>query len=229
MRYRLLETVRQYGLERLAEAGEEEARAHPPPRSFPRPRRRSGVRSSRPAASASGSTSSTPRRPTWRPRSTTRCGANHRSPCASAWRSVGGGVRAVAPQKPSWRTRARWTPAGTASRRCAHAPPRAAPTSPSGWATSRRRRRTRPRRWRSRRRSGTRGRLRWRARDIGSAMAFTDPSAARGELARAADLARAAGDDRALLLSKQAMVLDLPVPKRTRPGQPRQRGGGRAG
>src|SRR5262249_62115810 len=44
-------------------------------------------------------------------------------------------------------------------------------------------------------------------RDLGSAMGFTDPSAARGELARAAELALAAGDDRALVLSKQAMVL----------------------
>ena len=44
-------------------------------------------------------------------------------------------------------------------------------------------------------------------RDLGSAMSFTDPSAARGELARAAELALAAGDDRALVLSKQATVL----------------------
>src|SRR5262245_8847457 len=44
-------------------------------------------------------------------------------------------------------------------------------------------------------------------RDLGSAMGFTNPSAARGELSRAAELARAAGDDRALVLSKQATVL----------------------
>ena len=44
-------------------------------------------------------------------------------------------------------------------------------------------------------------------RDLGNAIAFTDPPAARAELARAADLARAAGDDRALVLAKQTTVL----------------------
>ena len=63
---------------------------------------------------------STPRRPTWRRRSTTRCAATRRWRCASARRSIGGGARAVASPRPSWRIRARWTPAATASPRCAH-------------------------------------------------------------------------------------------------------------
>ena len=44
-------------------------------------------------------------------------------------------------------------------------------------------------------------------RDLGNAMAFTDPQAARAELGRAADLARAAGDDRTFVLAKQSTVL----------------------
>ena len=114
VRYRLLETVRQYGLERLAEAGEDETAARPPPRPLPRPRR------ARPA-------------PTWRPGRQLEWlelldpeAANlaaaieyalrqraRRSRCASARRSIAGGARAVASPRPSWRIRARWRPAGT--------------------------------------------------------------------------------------------------------------------
>jgi predicted ATPase/DNA-binding CsgD family transcriptional regulator len=44
-------------------------------------------------------------------------------------------------------------------------------------------------------------------RDLGNAMAFTDPQAARAELGRAVELARAVGDDRTLVLAKQSTVL----------------------
>ncbi len=44
-------------------------------------------------------------------------------------------------------------------------------------------------------------------RDLGNALAFTNPPAARAELVRAVELARAAGDDRALVLAKQSAVL----------------------
>ena len=66
-------------------------------------------------------------------------------------------------------------------------------------------------------------------RDLGNAMAFTDPQAARAELGRAADLARAAGDDRTLVSGQAVNGPHLPVPGRTRAGHPRQRGGRRAG
>ena len=65
---------------------------------------------------------------------------------------------------------------GRASPRCAHARSKVAPTSPSGWASSKRRRRTRPRRWRSRRRSATRGPRRGRAAISGSAMRSRTPA-----------------------------------------------------
>ena len=56
-----------------------------------------------------------------RRRSSARCAASRRSRFASARRSIAGGAPAVASPRRSWRIRARSTPAGTASPRCAHA------------------------------------------------------------------------------------------------------------
>ena len=163
VRYRLLETVRQYGLERLAEAGEAEtvrarhrdhylALAEQAAPTWRRGASGEWLELARPRGGQPGGGD--------RPRAAERPAARR---CASARRYRWWCARAVASPRPSWRTRARWTPAGTASPRCAHAPSKPAPTSRSGWASSKRRRRTRPRRWRLRRRSATKGRQRGRA------------------------------------------------------------------
>jgi predicted ATPase/DNA-binding CsgD family transcriptional regulator len=54
---------------------------------------------------------------------------------------------------------------------------------------------------------GDRGTAARARRNLGNAMAFADPRAARGELARAAELARDAGDDWALVAAEQATAL----------------------
>ena len=65
-------------------------------------------------------------------------------------------------------------------------------------------------------------------RNLGNAMAFADPRAARGELARAAELAREAGDDWALVAARAGDGPRPPVPGRTRAGCSRRRGSGGA-
>ena len=158
-RYRLLETVRQSALERLAVAGEEEA-----------------LRSRHLDAFLALAEEAGPQLETGAQREWLELldpeAANLAAAIDYALRTEPPlglrfcpalRARAVASRRLSWRTRARWTPARTASRRCARAPAKAAPTSPSGRATTKRRRRTRPRRWRSRRRLATAERRRGRA------------------------------------------------------------------
>ena len=120
-RYRLLETVRQYGLERLAEAGEEDA---------VRGRHRDFFLA---LAEEAAPQLETGRQREWLevldPEAANLAAAiDHalreraaHSRCASARRSIGGGAPAAASPRPSWRIRARWRPAGTASPRCARA------------------------------------------------------------------------------------------------------------
>ena len=163
VRYRLLETVRQYGLERLAEAGEEEA---------VRARHRDHFLA---LAEEAGPHLETGRQREWLelldPEAANLAAAIEYalgSEPALAATLLRGALSLVVCARSLRRGRAgafalRWRPAATASPRCAHARFTVAPTSPSGWASSKLRKRTRPRRWRSRRRSATREPRRGRA------------------------------------------------------------------
>ena len=200
MRYRLLETVRQYGLERLTAAGEEAAVRARHREHLRRAGRAGRLRSSTPPARAHGSLSSI-RRPRTSPRrSTTRCGAIRGRRCACAPRCTDGGC-----------ARGRFGEAELACSRaldaCRDREPGLRCTrrstiargSPSRRATRRRRPNAREPRSRSPRTWATRALRPGRLATIGEAAHFTDPAAGRVELARATELAQAAGDDWALV------------------------------
>ena len=198
-RYRLLETVREYALERLAEAGEEEALRGRHRDLLPRPGRGGGSAPRDRCASASGSSCSIPRRPTWRRRSDYALGSEPPLAlrfCAALYRT--GGARAAASPRPSWRIRARWRPPATASPPCARVS-----CSPGHNCN----RGGRLEAARGARDGGPRARGGGRRRGDGGPGALParfgracgKPPAARAEFARAAELARAAGDDWALV------------------------------